>query len=135
MEPITIQAIVNAPIVRVWEYWTSPEHIPYWAFASDDWEAADPINNLEVGGTFKTTMQAKDGSEGFDFAGTYTAIEQPELIEYTLDDGRNVSVEFTPVPDGVQILQTFDPETENSPELQKQGWMAILNNFKKHVED
>ncbi|MFZ1302140.1 MAG: SRPBCC domain-containing protein [Candidatus Microsaccharimonas sp.] len=134
MDPITVQIVVEAPLEDVWEYWTSPSHITHWAFASDDWEAVDPINNLYVGGTFKTTMQAKDGSQGFDFTGTYTAVEPPFLLAYDLDDGRHVRVEFDEVPEGVQIIQTFDPEDENPPEFQKSGWQAFLENFKKHAE-
>lgn len=134
MSPITVEIMVLVPPVKAWEYWTSPEHIPGWSFASDDWEAASPENDVQVGGKFKTTMQAKDGSAGFDFSGSYTVVEEPELLEYVLDDGRKVRVEFTPVPDGTQILQTFDPEEENSIEFQKQGWQAFLNNYKKYVE-
>lgn len=134
MDTITIETIVNAPIDKVWKYWTEPEHITHWAFASDEWEAFEPTNDLKVGGIFKTTMRAKDLSQGFDFAGTYSIVEEPELIEYSLEDGRQVRIEFTPVPDGVQILQSFDPEKENDPEYQKQGWVAILNNFKGYTE-
>lgn len=134
MNPITIEIIVMAEVSKAWDYWTLPEHIPHWAFASDDWEAVNLEQDLQVGGKFKTKMQAKDGSEGFDFSGSYTAVKRPELLEYTLEDGRHVKVEFTPVPDGTQILQTFDPEGENSIELQKAGWQAYLENFKKYIE-
>ncbi len=134
MDPITVEIMVLVPPVKAWEVWTSPEHIPNWAFASDDWEAVNPESDLQVGGKFKTTMQAKDGSNGFDFSGSYTVVEEPEILEYVLDDGRKVRVEFTPVPDGTQILQTFDPENENDIEFQKQGWQAFLNNYKKYAE-
>ena len=134
MDKITIETIVNAPIDKVWNYWTAPEHIANWAYASDDWEAHEPTNDLKAGGAFKTTMRAKDLSEGFDFKGVYSVVEEPELIEYSLEDGRQVRTEFTPVPDGVQILQSFDPEKESELDYQKQGWMAILNNFKDYTE-
>ena len=134
MDPITVQVTVEAPLEKVWEYWTLPEHIVEWAFASEDWEAVDPVNNVVVGEKFKTTMQAKDGSQSFDFSGTYTAVQPLERLEYDLDDGRHVRIEFDEVPEGVDIIQTFDPEAKNIPEFQRQGWQAILDNFKKHVE-
>ncbi len=138
--PIIVQTIVNAPIEKVWEYWSKPEHITGWAFASDTWEAPSALNDLRVGGTFKTRMQAKDGSGGFDFTGTYTAVTKHALIEYNMDDlsaqtaGRHVKTEFLPMPHGVTITTTFDPEKENSEEVQRAGWQAILDNFKKYVE-
>lgn len=134
MEPITVQVTVEAPLEKVWEYWTSPEHIIEWAYASDDWEAIDPTNVVAVGERFKTRMQSKDGSQGFDFEGTYTSVHPLARIEYSLDDGRHVTIEFDEVPEGVDIIQTFDPEPKNIPAYQKQGWQAFLDNFKKHVE-
>ena len=134
MEPITIRVTVEAPLEDVWEYWTSPDHITQWAFASDDWEAVNPENDLVIGGRFTTRMQAKDGSQGFDFSGIYTAVQPLERLEYDLDDGRHVRVEFDEVPEGVDIIQTFDPEEDNDPEFQKEGWQAFLENFKKHAE-
>ncbi len=133
-EPITIQTKVNALIAKAWEYWNEPEHITQWAFASDDWEAPSAENDLRVGGKFKTRMQAKDGSAGFDFAGTYTAVQEPKLIEYVIDDGRRVKTEFMQTLEGVQIMTTFDPEQENPKEMQRSGWQAILDNFKNYVE-
>lgn len=135
MNPITIQTVVKAPIEKVWECWNKPEHITGWAFASDDWEAPSSENDLRVGGKFKTRMQAKDGSSGFDFTGIYTAVRENELIEYDMDDGRHVKSEFKETPDGVQITTTFDPETENPEEMQRSGWQTILDNFKKYVEN
>jgi uncharacterized protein YndB with AHSA1/START domain len=132
--PITIQATINAPIDKVWEYFNSPGHITKWAFASDDWEALNPENDLQLGGKFKTTMAAKDKTQSFDFTGTYTAIKEHELIEYNMDDGRHVKTEFTKTPEGTTVTQTFDPETENPEEMQRSGWQSILDNFKKHVE-
>ena len=127
---------VKAPIEKVWEYYTSPEHIIKWAFASDDWEAPHAENDVKVGGRFKTIMAAKDKSAQFDFTGTYTQVKPNELIEYTIDgdDKRHVSVAFSKTETSVQIIVTFDMEHENTRELQQNGWQGILNNFKKHVE-
>jgi len=132
-EPITVQAIVRAPIAMVWECWNAPEHITQWAFASDTWEASAAENDLRVGGNFKTRMAAKDGSAAFDFGGTYTAVREHALIEYDFD-GRHVKTIFEDAPEGVKITQTFDPENVNSFEMQRSGWQTILDNFKKHVE-
>jgi len=134
MEKITIETIVNAPIAKVWQYWSEPEHITKWAFASEDWEAPEAQNDLREGGKFKTRMQAKDGSAGFDFTGTYTAVKEHELIEYNMDDGRHVLVVFAETPEGVKVKTIFDPEHENPIEMQRQGWQAILDNFTKYVE-
>ena len=130
---ITVQSIVRAPIVKVWECWTKPEHITHWAFASETWEAPNAENDVRVGGTFKTRMQAKDGSAGFDFEGTYTAVQEHKLIEYDFGD-RHASVGFEETSDGVNVIETFDPESENSIEMQRAGWQAILDNFKHYVE-
>lgn len=133
---ITVETIVKAPVHKVWEYWNKPEHITHWAFASDDWEAPFAENDLRPGGRFKTTMAAKDKSASFDLTGTYTAIKEHELIEYDMDgdDHRHVKVEFKEVPEGVKITVTFDPENENPIEMQRGGWQAISNNFKKYTE-
>ena len=131
---ITVEAIVNAPIEKVWKYWNSPEHIKQWAFASDDWHAPSVENDLQTGGKFKTRMEAKDGSEGFDFTGTYTQVIDHELIEYTMDDGRQVSISFTPTENGTKVTETFDPEDANPLEVQRSGWQAIMDNFKKHTQ-
>ncbi|MBX4188075.1 MAG: SRPBCC family protein [Candidatus Doudnabacteria bacterium] len=133
MEPITIEALIKAPVEKVWEYLNKPEHITHWAFASDDWQAPSAENDLTVGGKLKVRMEAKDGSSGFDMVGVYTAVEQNKLIEYKMGD-RNVKIEFMPVAEGTKVTQTFDPENENPREMQKAGWQAILDNFKKYVE-
>ncbi|OGC78215.1 polyketide cyclase [candidate division WWE3 bacterium RIFOXYD1_FULL_39_9] len=133
-DPITIQTSVMSSISKVWECWNEPKHITNWAFASDTWEAPSAENDLRVGGRFRTAMAAKDKSAGFDFEGTYTAVEEHKLIEYDMDDGRHVKAVFEETPDGVKITQTFDPEDENSEELQRSGWQAILDNFKRYVE-
>lgn len=131
---ITVETIVNAPLHKVWEYWNTPEHIVHWAFASDDWEAPTAENDFREGGKFTTTMAAKNKSECFDFTGIYTTIIEHELIEYDMEDGRHVKVVFTELPEGIKITETFDPENENSDELQRSGWQAILGNFKKYIE-
>lgn len=131
---ITIQSDISADINKVWSYWTEPQHITHWAFASDDWEAPFAENDLKVGGKFTTRMSAKDKSAGFDFNGVYTDIKEHELIEYDMEDGRKVSINFLQIPDGVRVIETFDMEHENSEELQRTGWQAILDNFKKYVE-
>jgi uncharacterized protein YndB with AHSA1/START domain len=131
--PITVKVTINAPISKVWEYWNQPEHIMKWAFASDDWEAPFAENDLRTGGKFTTTMAAKDKSASFDLIGVYTAVKEHQLIEYDMEDGRHVKVEFSSTPEGVVVTETFDPENENSEELQRNGWQAILDNFKKHV--
>jgi uncharacterized protein YndB with AHSA1/START domain len=131
---ITVQTIVKAPIAKVWECWHQPEHITGWAFASDDWEAPAAENDLRVGGKFKTTMAANDKSSSFDFTGTYTALRENELIAYDLDDGRQVRVEFTELPEGVRITESFELENQYPQEMQRSGWQAILDNFKKYVE-
>jgi len=134
MNKITVQTTVKAPLKKVWEFWTSPEHIPGWAFASDDWEAASAENDLRVGGKFKNHLQAKDGSTGFDFEGIYTAVKENELLEFDMTDGRHVAVEFKEMPDGVTVTEAFDPKSESPEEVQRSGWQAFLDNFKKYVE-
>ncbi|WP_448702816.1 SRPBCC family protein [Mucilaginibacter sp. AW1-3] len=132
---ITVEATVNAPIGRVWEYWNEPEHIKNWAFASDDWHCPASENDLRKGGRYSSTMAAKDGSFSFDFWGIYDDIEVEEYIASTLGDGRKVTVKFTS-EDGksTRIVQTFEAEETNPIEMQQGGWQAILNNFKKYTE-
>jgi uncharacterized protein YndB with AHSA1/START domain len=132
--PITISTTINAPIAEVWKFWNLPEHITRWAFASDDWEAPSAENDLQIGGRFKTRMQSKDGKDGFDFEGVYDAVVENKLIVYTLTDGRQVTITFDEGEEGVKITETFEPESENSEELQRSGWQAILDNFKRYVE-
>jgi len=133
-QSITIQATVSAPIETVWACWTEPDHITKWAFALDTWEAYNSSNDLKVGGKFSTMMGAKDKSFSFEFGGVYSAVTPNELIEYDLGDGRHVKTTFEQMPDGIHITQTFDAETQNPIEKQREGWQAILNNFKKHAE-
>lgn len=135
MESITIQTTINAPVETVWEYWTAPEHITKWNQASEDWHSPSAENDLRTGGTFTTRMEAKDGSAGFDFGGTYDEVTPYELIAYTMDDGRTVKITFAKSNDNeTTVVETFDAETENSLELQRSGWQSILDNFKTYVE-
>lgn len=131
---ITVQAKIKAPIAKVWELWTLPEHITKWNNASEDWHTPYAENDLKVGGKFKSTMAAKDGSMRFDFIGTYSDIQEKNLIAYTMEDGRKAKVIFEEQGDYVRIRESFDPETQNSEVMQQQGWLAILDNFKKYVE-
>ncbi len=130
---ITIEASIAAPIERVWRAWTTPEDIKQWNAASDDWHTTKASVDLRVGGEFSSRMEAKDGSMGFDFAGTYTKLVEHRLIECALGD-RTLQVEFSAGPGSVTVRETFDAETTNSEEMQRTGWQAILSNFKKHVE-
>ena len=133
MKPITVETTINADIQKVWNMWTMPEHITKWNYASDDWECPRAENDLQVGGIFSSTMAAKDGSASFDFAGTYTDVVPLASLAYTFGD-RTAHVSFTQQEDGVHVVETFDPETENPEEMQRTGWQSILNNFKNYVE-
>jgi len=135
MVQIVVESIVKAPISKVWECWTLPKHIVKWNFASIDWHCPKAINDLKIGGEFHYTMEAKDGSFGFDFCGTYVNIEERKGIDILLGDGRRVSILFELVETGTRIIEKFDPETENTVELQKKGWQMILDNFKLYVEN
>jgi uncharacterized protein YndB with AHSA1/START domain len=131
---IIVKTDIKAPIEKVWQCFTKPEHIVHWYFASDDWEAPRAENDLRPGGKFKTVTAAKDKSSSFDFTGTYTAVKALELIEYDIDDGRHVKVEFKKLPSSVSVTETFEPEKIYPEAKQQEGWQAILNNFKKYVE-
>lgn len=130
---ITVETTVAAPIARVWRAWNEPEDIKQWNAASEDWHTTRSAVDLRVGGTFSSRMEAKDRSMGFDFAGTYTRVDEHRLIESVFGD-RTLVVEFVPGVDGVTVRETFDAESTYSLEQQRGGWQAILNNFKKHVE-
>ncbi len=132
--PITVETVVRAPVELVWKIWTEPEHIMQWNAASSDWHTPRATNDLREGGKFTARMEARDGSMGFDFDGTYTEVIPHEKIAYTMGDGRTVSVVFTPLMSDTLVTETFDPEEQNSAERQRQGWQAILDNFKKHAE-
>jgi uncharacterized protein YndB with AHSA1/START domain len=131
---ITVETVVNAPAEKVWQYWTQPEHITQWCQASPDWHAPYAENDVWVGGKFKTTMAAKDGSFSFDFSGFYTNVKEPSRIDYTMDDGRRAEIEFIEEGNSTKIVETFEAEAENTLELQQGGWQAILNSFKQHTE-
>ena len=131
---ISIETTIKSDINTVWNAWNDPEDIKRWNAASDDWHTTESIVDLRAGGSFSSRMEAKDGSMGFDFSGTYTNIIENELIEYSLDDSREVVIKFTPVAAGVKVEEVFDAEAATEPELQRQGWQSILNNFAKYVE-
>ena len=132
---ITIETIVFAPINKIWEFWTQPKHIKKWNNASIDWHTTKSENDLKIGGRFLSRMEAKDGSFGFDFEGTYTAVEKNQLISYVLDDNRKVKTKFTSLgANETKIITIFEAETTNPVEMQKGGWQAILDNFKKYTE-
>jgi uncharacterized protein YndB with AHSA1/START domain len=131
---ITIEATINAPIESVWECWTTPVDIIKWNHASDDWQTTRAENDLRVGGKFLSRMEAKDGSEGFDFWGIYDKVVIHELIECTLGDGRKWNIVFSPIGGATQIVETFEAENLNSIELQQMGWQLILDNFKIYTE-
>ncbi|MDQ1142329.1 SRPBCC family protein [Pedobacter agri] len=133
--PITVEATINEPVEKVWQYWAAPEHITKWTFASSDWHAPYAENDLQTGGKFKTRMEAKDGSFGFDFEGTYSEVKTHELIAYGLEDGRQVKITFEEVDGKTKLTETFDPENQNPLEMQKSGWQSILDNFKKYTEE
>jgi len=130
---ITVETTVSAPAGKVWHAYTTPADIKQWNTPSDDWHTTAAAVDLRVGGAFSSRMEAKDGSMGFDFAGTYTKIVENQLIEYAFGD-RTAQVEFTDTSDGVKISVSFDAETQYPVEQQQQGWQSILNNFKKYVE-
>lgn len=131
---ITVQTTIKAPLDQVWKFWNEPEHITHWAFASDDWEAPEAKNDLHVGGKFSILMSAKDKSASFNFNGVYSEVVPRKLLAYTIEDGRTVRVEFAETAEGVTITETFVPENINSEEMQRGGWQAILENFRKYAE-
>ncbi len=131
---ITVETAVKAGLDAVWKAWNTPEDIQRWNSASEDWHTPKSIVDLREGGRFSARMEAKDGSEGFDFEGTYTRVQPRKLIEYRMGDGREVRVEFSEEAGRVKVRETFDAETENPPEMQREGWQAILDNFARHVE-
>jgi uncharacterized protein YndB with AHSA1/START domain len=139
--PITVQTTVNIPVEKAWQIWTEPEHITKWNNASDDWHTPYAENDLRVGGTFLSRMEARDGSASFDLVGTYDEVTEFRSIKYTMSDGRKVSVVFEAGSDvgeaaaaTTKVIETFDPENENPAEMQRAGWQAILDNFKKYAE-
>jgi uncharacterized protein YndB with AHSA1/START domain len=131
---ITVSATIQAPVEKVWKFWADPDHITQWNNASDDWHTPHATNDLRTGGKFRSRMEAKDGSMGFDFEGVYSEVIPNKRIAYAMSDGREVVVTFTTKGNETTVEETFDAEATNSIELQRDGWQAILNNFKKYVE-
>jgi uncharacterized protein YndB with AHSA1/START domain len=131
---ITVENTINAPVEKVWEFWTKPEHITKWNNASDDWHTPWVKADLREGGSFVARMEAKDGSMGFDFGGVYDVLRPNEYIEYTIGDGRKVKVNFSEQGNTTQVVENFEAEDTHSIEMQRGGWQAILDNFKKYTE-
>ena len=131
---VTVSTLINAPVDKVWKAWSTPEDIMQWNNASDDWHSPSSENDLRTGGTFKTRMEAKDGSMGFDFGGTYDDVQTNKLIAYTMGDGRKVKVTFESQGNQTLVTETFEAESQNPVEMQRGGWQAILDNFKKYAE-
>jgi uncharacterized protein YndB with AHSA1/START domain len=131
---ITVETTINASVEKVWEYWTKPEHITGWNYASDDWHTPRAENDIRPGGSFSSRMEAKDGSMGFDFSGVYDVVVVNELIEYKIGDGRKVRITFTTNGSETKVTETFEAESVHPVELQRSGWQAILDNFKKYIE-
>lgn len=131
---VTTACTVHAPVEKVWEYYTGPKHITQWNNASDDWCTPRAENDLRQGGRFTFRMEAKDGSFGFDFGGAYDTVTPDKYIAYTLDDGRKVTISFAATGDSTTVTEVFEAETTNPVDMQKAGWQAILDNFKKYTE-
>jgi uncharacterized protein YndB with AHSA1/START domain len=132
---ITVETVIKAELNKIWDAWNNPADIQQWNAAQDDWHTPRSSVDLREGGRFLSRMEARDGSAGFDFEGTYTRVVPRKTIEYRMSDGREVTVEFEERTGGVLVKETFDAETENPPELQRAGWQAILNNFGRYVEE
>jgi len=133
-EKITVQVTVNADINKAWDFWTNPEHIKNWNFASDDWHCPRAENDPRTGGKFSARMEAKDGSFGFDFEGEYDEVIPMQKIAYAMADGREVNIQFEQNGGTTIVTETFDPETQNPREMQQAGWQMIMDNYKKLVE-
>lgn len=131
---VTIEATINAPVSKVWESWTQPEHITKWNFANDEWCCPSASNDMRAGGKYSARMEAKDGSFGFDFEAIYDEIIDQKKIAYTMTDGRKAITNFEEVDGQTKVTTTFDAEAQNPVDFQKQGWQAILDNFKKYTE-
>ena len=131
---LTVEIRINMPVEFVWKLWTTPEDIVYWNNASADWHTPSAKNDLRGGGGFLFRMEARDGSFGFDFSGVYDKVEKDKCIAYAIGDGRKVEINFTGNGTGTNIVETFEAEGQNPLEMQRDGWQAILNNFKKYAE-
>ncbi|MDF2836884.1 MAG: polyketide cyclase [Paenibacillus sp.] len=131
---VTVETVIQAPVAKVWSYWTEPDHITKWNQPSEEWHAPRAENDLRAGGAFVTRMEAKDGSMGFDFGGVYDEVKLHETIAYTLGDGRQVEITFVEQGEATKVIEAFDPESENPVEFQKAGWQAIMDSFKRYTE-
>ena len=131
---LRVETTVGLPPEKVWELWTDPDHITNWYFASPDWHAPRASSDLRVGGSFVTRMEARDGSFGFDFGGVYLHVEKPRRLECRLGDGRSLVISFSALDSGTRIVEDFEAEQMNNPERQREGWQAILDNFKRYAE-
>lgn len=131
---VTVRAVIQAPVEKVWTYWTEPEHITKWNQATDDWHAPWAKNDLRPGGKFVTRMEAKDGSAGFDFSGTYDVVNVHEEISYTLDDGRKVHIGLFARGNETEVVEMFEAEGTHPVEYQRAGWQAIMDRFKTYAE-
>lgn len=131
---ITVEATIDAPVEKVWALWTGAEHITQWNNASDDWHTPSAVNDLRAGGQFNFRMAARDGSMAFDFEGVYDEVKTHEKIAYTIGDGRKVRILFSANGHSTKVVETFEAEHMHSLEMQRAGWQAILDNFKKYVE-
>jgi len=131
---ITVETTIKAPIEKVWQLWTEPEHIIHWNNASDEWYTPKAENDLHVGGKFNSRMEAKDGSFGFDFEGVYDEVKTHELIVYTIADGKKVNITFSRKEEQTLVTEVFEAENTHPIEMQKSGWQSILHNFKKYAE-
>ena len=131
---ITIETQVHAPVEKVWSMWSTPADIIKWCTATPEWHTPRAENDLRAGGAFSSRMEAKDGSMGFDFGGVYDVVTPNKYIEYTMGDGRKVTIDFHMHGDHTHIIQSFDAESQNSIEMQRGGWQAILDNFKQYAE-
>lgn len=131
---ITVSAVVNKPVADVWNTWTDPKHIIQWNAANDDWHCPKATNELKTGGTFSSTMAARDGSFSFDFEGVYDDVQPHKRIAYTMADGRTCEILFTSENGATRVVESFDAETQNPVEMQRAGWQAILDRFKAYAE-
>jgi uncharacterized protein YndB with AHSA1/START domain len=130
---ITVETVVKAPLNRIWSAWSNPDDIVQWNSPHESWHTTRSAVDLREGGQFSARMEARDGSGGFDFEGTYTRVVPNQAIDFRMSDGRDVNVEFVEQPDGVLVRETFDAENQNPLEMQRNGWQAILDNFSRHV--
>jgi uncharacterized protein YndB with AHSA1/START domain len=131
---VTVETTVSVPVAKAWELWTNPRHIIKWNTASDEWHTPRAENDLRVGGKWTSRMEAKDGSMGFDFGGEYTEVRELETLASTMGDGRRMTVRFRSDGNETHVSETFETESENPVEMQRAGWQAIMDNFKKYAD-